>query len=249
MQLTEHIYLIGSGRDGFGLTHPSDCHVYVIDGGDEIGLIDAGAGVDIVPVLQRLGRTGLSPDRIRRLFITHAHADHAGGSAKLRRALSVGIIASREVATILRSGDEAAASVDVGKAQGTYEPQYRLEAASVDAEVADGDLIQVGKLRVEVVATPGHSTGHHSYLVESETRRDLFTGDALLFGGKIILQDTWDCDLRAYIQSLRRLGEYRFDGLFPGHFTFSASDGERHVQVALNALERGLIPPTLSSPF
>ncbi len=32
MQLTEHVYLVGSGSLGFDLTDPFDCHVYLIDG-------------------------------------------------------------------------------------------------------------------------------------------------------------------------------------------------------------------------
>ncbi len=245
MQLTDRVHLVGSGRHGFGLTHPSDCHVYVIDGGSEIALIDAGAGVDIQPLMRRLEATHLDLDRVRTLFITHAHADHAGGSAKLRSALNVAVATSTEVAQILRVGDETAASVDIGRAQGTYEPGYHLEATAVGTELGDGDRIQVGELVVEVVATPGHSVGHLSYLVHDTARTDLFTGDTLLFGGQIILQNTWDCDLRAHIDSLRKLAEHRYEGLFPGHLTFSVTDGERHLRLALDALDRGSIPRLL----
>jgi glyoxylase-like metal-dependent hydrolase (beta-lactamase superfamily II) len=95
------------------------------------------------------------------------------------------------------------------------------------------------------VATPGHAAGHLSFLVHAPDRTDLFTGDTLLFGGQIILQNTWDCDLRLHLDSLRRLGEHPFEGLFPGHLTFSVSDGERHLKTALAAIDRGAIPPTL----
>ena len=246
MQITDRIYLVGSGKYGFGFTHPSDCHVYVIDGETEIAFIDAGAGVDIAPLVGRLDGDRLERDRVRKLFVTHAHADHAGGSGKLRTELKVAVMASPEVAQILRSGDEKAASVDIGKAQGSYAPGYQFEPTPVDGELADGDRIQVGKLVVEVVATPGHSTGHLSYLVHDGTRTDLFTGDTLLFGGQIILQNTWDCDLRAHLDSLRRLAEHRYEGLFPGHLTFSVGDGERHLRSALEAHDRGSIPPTLA---
>ena len=45
MQLTERVYLVGSGASGFSLTHHSDCHIYLIDGGSESALIDAGTGL------------------------------------------------------------------------------------------------------------------------------------------------------------------------------------------------------------
>ncbi len=243
MQLTAYLHLVGSGRHGFSLTHPSDSHIFLLDGGTELALIEAGAGIDLPPLMERLERTGARLDRARKLFISHAHADHAGGSAKLRVALGLELVTSPEVADILRSGDEARAGVDIGKEQGSYDRSYRYEATPVDGELTDGERIQVGNLVVEVIRTPGHSAGHLSFLVHAGDRTDLFSGDALLFGGEIILQNTWDCDLTAQIESLRRLGEHRFDGFFPSHLAFSVTDGERHLRVALDALRRGAIPP------
>lgn len=245
MQLTERIHLIGSGRHGFGLTHPSDCHVYLVDGGTEAAIIDAGAGLGRDAVLARLDRSGVRRDRVRSLFVTHAHADHAGGAAGLRAALDLTIHASPEVAAILRAGDEAAASVTVGKAQGSYAPDYAYAATPVGGELHDGQRVVVGDLEVEVVATPGHATGHAAYLVHQPGRTDLFTGDTLLFGGVIILQDTWDCDVRAHVASLRRLATHPHDGFFPGHLAFSVTEGDRHVRAAIAALDRGALPPNL----
>jgi hydroxyacylglutathione hydrolase len=245
MRLTDRIHLVASGAQGFGLTHPSDCHAYLIDGGTGAALIDAGAGVDPEPLFTRVAATGTDLSSVGHLFITHAHADHAGGAAAVRDRLDLKVAASPEVAAILRAGDEALASVDVGKAQGTYAADYVYRATDVDVELRDGQRIRVGDLEVEAVATPGHSAGHVVYLVHAAGRSDLFTGDTLLFGGRIVLQDTWDCDLAAHLRTIRRLGELRFEGLFPGHRTISVSDGERHVQAALDALDRGVIPPTL----
>ena len=245
MQLTERIHLVASGAQGFGLTHPSDCHAYLIDGGSEAALIDAGAGVDPDQLFARISASGVDAGRVRDLFITHAHADHAGGAAAVRERLGSAVACSPEVAAILRSGDEARASVDVGKAQGSYAPEYVYRATDVETELADGQRVAIGDLELEIVATPGHSIGHVVFLVRGAGRTDLFTGDTLLFGGRIILQDTWDCDLLAHLRTIRRLGELDFDGLFPGHRTISISDGQRHVRAALDALDRGAIPPTL----
>lgn len=245
MQLTDRIHLVASGAYGFELTHPSDCHVYLIDGGAEAALIDAGAGLDVAGLTARIGASGVAPERVSRVFVTHAHADHAGGAGPLHETLGLEVCASPEVASILRAGDEVRASVDVGKAQGSYDPSYHYASTVVGRELRDGDRLPVGDLAVEVIETPGHATGHLSFLVHGAGRTDLFTGDTLLFGGEIILQDTWDCDLRTHLDSLRRLGEHRFDGLFPGHLTFSLARGRRHLDRALAAMDRGGIPPLL----
>jgi glyoxylase-like metal-dependent hydrolase (beta-lactamase superfamily II) len=110
---------------------------------------------------------------------------------------------------------------------------------------ADGARFRLGDVELEVVATPGHSTGHLAFLVHDGARSDLFTGDTLFFGGRIALQDIWDCDLRAHLDSLRRLGAHRHDGLFPGHLTFSVTDGGRHIQAAISAMDQGRIPRNL----
>ena len=41
-----------------------------------MALIDAGAGVDPDQLLARVAASGVAVDRVRQLFITHAHADH-----------------------------------------------------------------------------------------------------------------------------------------------------------------------------
>src|SRR5439155_4228807 len=198
-------------------TYHSNCHANLVDGGSEVALTDAGAGVWTGGIVKRIERTGLAPERVRKLFVTHSHADHAGGAGKLRASFSLDVHASSDVARILRAGDETAASVDVGKAQGTYDPDYRYEATPVARELRDGDRVQVGEVVVEAIATPGHSVGHMCYLVHDGARADLFTGDTLFFGGRIALQNTWDCDLRSHLDSLRRLADHPFDGLRPAH--------------------------------
>ena len=42
MKLTDDVYLVGGGDYGFNLTHRLDCHTYLIDGGGELALVDAG---------------------------------------------------------------------------------------------------------------------------------------------------------------------------------------------------------------
>jgi len=44
MRITDRVYLVGSGSSGFSLTFHSDSHVYLIDGGNQLALVDAGTG-------------------------------------------------------------------------------------------------------------------------------------------------------------------------------------------------------------
>jgi glyoxylase-like metal-dependent hydrolase (beta-lactamase superfamily II) len=243
MKLAERIHLVGSGSFGFDLTDPFDCHVYLLDGGDELALIDAGAGLGAEAILDNVRRDGLDPGRIQHLILTHAHGDHAGGAAKLRSLLREPVVYLSEArAEALRTADEEAVSLGDAKRAGIYPPDYRLEACAVDVELTDGDEIAVGDLTLRALETPGHADGHVSLLLEHDGRKSLFAGDVVFHGGKVLLQAIHDCRLDALIRSLRRLRDLEVDALFPGHLAFSLAGGQRHIERANEVLDRLLIP-------
>ena len=89
MKIADRIYLVGSGDLGLSMTDAFDCHVYLVDGGSEAALIDAGGGRDIAAILKIVEDDGIPLDRIRSLLLTHGHADHAAGELVLRVVLSL----------------------------------------------------------------------------------------------------------------------------------------------------------------
>lgn len=250
MKLAEGIHLVGSGSFGFDLTDAFDCHVYLLDGGKELALVDVGAGMGAEAIIENVRREGFDPGRIRHLILTHAHGDHAGGAARMRRLLDdPAVYLSRARADALRSGDEVAVSIDVAKQVGIYPSDYVLEPCDVDVELAEGDRIEVGSLEVEVLDTPGHADGHVSLLLDHEGRRTLFAGDVIFFGGKILLQAIHDCRLDEEIRSLRKLRGLGVDALLPGHLALSLGNGQRHVERANEVLDRLLVPEQMVSAW
>jgi hydroxyacylglutathione hydrolase len=250
MKLSERVHLVGSGSNGFDLTDAFDCHVYLIDGGDELALIDVGAGMGAEAIVENVRRDGLDPARIKHLVLTHGHGDHAGGTARMKRLLEEpAVYASGVIADSLRQGDEQAVSLDLGKQAGIYPTDYRLEPFDVDHELEEGATIDVGDVRLAVFDTPGHSDGHVSLLLEEGGRRLLFAGDVIFFGGKILLQNIHDCRLDAQVKSLRKLRELSVTALLPGHLTLSLKDGQRHIERANQVLDRLLIPEQMVSAW
>jgi glyoxylase-like metal-dependent hydrolase (beta-lactamase superfamily II) len=250
MRLSERVYLVGSGSNGFDLTDPFDCHVYLIDGGSELALIDVGAGMGAEGIIENVKRDGFDPARIRHLILTHGHGDHAGGAARMRSLLGgPAIYVSGVIAESLRLGDEKAMSIDVAKQAGIYPLDYHLAPFPVDHELEEGATVEIGKLQMTVFDTPGHSDGHVSLLMEADGRRTLFAGDVVFFGGKILLQNIHDCRLDALIRSLRKLRQLEVSALFPGHLTVSLRDGQRHIERANSVLDRLLIPEQMVSAW
>jgi glyoxylase-like metal-dependent hydrolase (beta-lactamase superfamily II) len=250
VRLSERVHLVGSGSFGFDLSDPFDCHVYLLDGGEELALVDVGAGMGAETILGNVRHAGFDPARIRHVVLTHAHGDHGGGAARMRSLLAEPTIyLSRAAAGFLREGDEQSVSLDVAKQAGIYPADYRLEPCAVDIELGDGDAVVVGDLTLHVIDTPGHCDGHVSLLLEHGGVRSLFAGDVVFFGGKILLQNIHDCRLDAQIRSLRRLRELAVDALLPGHLTLSLRNGQRHVERANEILDRLLIPEQMVSAF
>ncbi len=244
MQLSKSVYLVGSGAAGFSLTHPSDCHIYLVDGGGQAALIDAGAGLGKTAVLENIQSHGFSLEDIHYLFLTHLHADHAGGAAGLHGAIkNLDVLVSQKTAFALREGDEAAISLAAGKRGGYYEPEYHFEPCPVDLELVDGQAIQVGEVRIKAIETPGHCAGHMTFVMEDANRTYMFSGDNLFFGGKILLQPLPDCNLQEQIHSIEKLADLSIDVFLPGHGCISLQDGQRHINEALSWTGRCMIPP------
>jgi glyoxylase-like metal-dependent hydrolase (beta-lactamase superfamily II) len=139
MRLTNEVYLIGSGSLGFAMTDPLDCHIYAIDGGDEIAIIDAGLGRQTERLLDHLRADGLDPARVRSIILTHAHGDHAGGLARLRELTGARIAVPAEAAPWVEAADEA--KINLGSQAGRFYPlDYRWQPARSIA-LNDGDTI------------------------------------------------------------------------------------------------------------
>lgn len=246
MRLTEHVYLVGSGGPlGFGLSDDYDCHIYCIDGGTELALIDAGAGRDIGRVVERMQFDGLEPARLRHLLLTHGHTDHAGGAAAWHGRFGAEVAAAPETAAYLREANEEKISLAFAKRAGVYPEDYQFRACPVARELREGDTVRIGCLTLTALETPGHSSGHIAYLLDEGGQQILFAGDAIFHGGRIVLQNIWDCDLQAQLRTVGKLAALSIDALLPGHMALALSQGHRHIQQALAITQRLLVPPQL----
>jgi glyoxylase-like metal-dependent hydrolase (beta-lactamase superfamily II)/rhodanese-related sulfurtransferase len=119
-----------------------------------VGCAETCAAVLIDPEVSQIDRylALASRDGLRIRFVidTHTHADHFSATRQLAHRLGVPVVMHRAT-----------------------------PALRVDMHVDDGEMIVVGKLRLRVLHTPGH-TGDSMCLVAEDR---VFTGDTLLIGG------------------------------------------------------------------
>ena len=241
MKISSKIHVVASGDAGFSLTHPDDCTVYLVDGGTELALIDAGCGLDTAAILREIQWSGFALEQVSAIFLTHGHGDHAGGAMALREACHADVYAMEPAAAFIRNGDIQALSLAPAIEAGLYPQGYRFPCCPV-ASLAEGQCVNVGTLSFTAYQTEGHSAGHACYAVTLEGKNCAFVGDAITHGGKIALQAIWDCDLQAYFPSIQKISALCPDALFPGHGCFSLTRGMRQVQYALERIKKLKLP-------
>lgn len=236
--------MVGSGILGSHMTNMFDCSVYLLQGGAEYALIDAGGGLEPRRILANMKAAGAAMEQVKWLLLTHAHADHSAGARFFHDEYGLRVICPAEAAPWVESGDEEANSLNVARAAGVYPADFPCPSCPVARAVREGDTVQVGDVTLKVLDTPGHSRGHASYLFEEKGKAALFSGDVVFAGGRIVLQNTWDCSIQDYSASMAKLHALRINTLYPGHGPHLCEEAYRDIESA-HAIFRSLaIPPS-----
>ena len=99
---------------------------------------------------------------------------------------------------------------------------------SLDGDLHDGDVLQAGAVRLEVLHTPGHTPGSVSFALRGDAETTLLTGDTLFAGsiGRWDLGGTSMEDIVASIQT--KLMDFSdATTVVPGHGPFTTIGIER----------------------
>jgi glyoxylase-like metal-dependent hydrolase (beta-lactamase superfamily II) len=178
----------------------------------QAAVIDPGGDLDTILAAAR--EHGVT---ITRILLTHAHIDHAGGTAELARRLQVPIIGPHP-------GDKF--WIDGIAEQGRMFGFPPCETFAPDQWLDEGDRVRVGDVEFEVRHCPGHTPGH--VIFYSAADKLAFVGD-VLFQGSIGRTDFPGGDYATLIRAIREklftLGDdVRF---VPGHGPMSTFGEER----------------------
>lgn len=229
MKLTRGVHLCGSGA--FGLTPEGDCHCYVLDGGNELALIDCGLAVNPEAILFQMEKDGLDIGKLRYLLLTHVHPDHANGCSWLRDYRKLQVITGKFEAQVLEHG--LLETLGLQAENGKYQQFDKMVRSRADRIIGDNEIIRVGDLKITALITPGHTAGSVSYEVEIDGRKNLFTGDEVFYQGFVSVLTAPFSDFEHYYDGLKRLAGRGVEGLFPGHLMWTLQNGQRYIDKAL----------------
>lgn len=175
-----------------------NCYLLADESAGEAVLVDPGDDAsEIIAAVEASGCT------LRAIWITHAHVDHVGAVASVKRRFDAPLY--------LHPADRPlyARAVDQGLLYGLHiEP-----LPEPDRELAEGDVMQVGGLSFNVMHVPGHAPGHVAFVGHGV----VFGGDCL-FAGSVGRTDLPLSDARALEKSLERFSALPPETvLYPGH--------------------------------
>jgi len=184
----------------------------VWDASGRAALIDPGG--EAGRLLAEVAARGLTLEKI---LLTHGHLDHVGAAAELRDALGIPIVGPQR---------EEQFWLDILPQQAELFGFPPALAFTPDQWLENGDRVEVGSIRFEVLHCPGHTPGHVVFY--QPAARLAFVGD-VLFKGSIGRTDFPRGDHAALLAAIREklfpLGDdVRF---VPGHGAMSTFGHER----------------------
>ncbi len=182
-QITKGLYEAGL-TDPWGMSY----NAYLINTGEKVVLIDTGTGGKLPDspffagtglALANLRAAGYQAEMIDEIYITHLGPDHVGAlTTGNRRTFPNAILrAARNEVAVFMKPDAAKANPKDWRIpfwRDLFQPY--IDAGKFQPFDKDGPLAK----GIRAVATPGHTPGHTSYLVESKGQKLLVLGDLVL---------------------------------------------------------------------
>jgi glyoxylase-like metal-dependent hydrolase (beta-lactamase superfamily II) len=184
-------------------------------------LIDVGTGASLAQLEKRLGAF-LEGNRLARLVLTHMHFDHTGGAARIVADTGAEAFAHPPDSIALAEGDG-----DMTCSGWLGERQMPMKVCPLK----EGDILECGGMRLEVLHTPGHTSG--SICLFDRRSGVLFSGDTVFANGGVGRWDLPTGDHRRLVESLERLSALKVASLYPGHGPWYEEDGSSHIRMGL----------------
>lgn len=201
-----------------------NCYVVADPDGEATAIVDPGSEGDrIIAEVERMGR---NPEAI---WITHAHVDHIGAIAAVKRRWDVPVYLHPLDKPLYRVG---------GRQAQLYGVPYE-EPPNADREFADGETLRLGGLELSVMHVPGHAPGH----VMIHGHGNAITGDCLFAGsiGRTDLPFSNPAHLEASLKRIVALPPETV--VHPGHGEITTIGEERVSNPFINGTAR-IVRPT-----
>jgi len=186
------------------------CNIYLVFDKNEWILIDVGYDETIEDYIDVIRKLDFPLANCKTLVATHADVDHIQALAKAKQILSTTITSHPLAVEPLEKGDKLHTFAEIA----AQDIHLEMPPVKIEHQVNDGDILEVGDLKLEVWHTPGHTDSQLSFRMGDL----LFSGDNIYRDGCVGAIDAHHgSDIPDFIKSLKRIRESDVKWLLPSH--------------------------------
>jgi metallo-beta-lactamase class B len=203
-RLVGNVYYVG--------TYDLACYLITTPAGHI--LINTGLGESATMIQAHVEKLGFKFTDIKILMATHAHYDHVGAMAAVKKMTGAKLLINERDAPVMRDGGNS--DYAFGGKGSTFEP------VEVDGTLGKQDTVRLGGMDIVVVNHPGHTKGASSFLLN--VKDDSATYRVLIANMPTVLQETnlsgmptYPDVAKDYAYTIDQLKNIQFDLWFSSH--------------------------------
>lgn len=187
------------------------CCVYLVFDGTDWALIDIGFEDTVEEIIEIIRQLDFPLANCRYLIATHADVDHIQGLKRASEMLpSATTVSHPEAAELLAKGDRIATYAEIS----AQDISMDMPKISIQQTIDEGDVLEIGGVKLEVWHTPGHTNNQLSFRYGEL----LFSGDNIYRDGCVGNIDAHHgSDIPSFIKSLTRIKDSDVKWLLPAH--------------------------------
>jgi glyoxylase-like metal-dependent hydrolase (beta-lactamase superfamily II) len=250
ISVTDDIFLISPPDHMW----PNSANVYVITDDSGFSMIDVGCGKvgSLERLMDALSRLDLTFSDLHTLVLSHAHPDHMGAAGSLLDKCNPDVLIHKDDVEQARDPRRLNITFDIEFAQKNYgdirDGDFKISdvlrffvdfgcpMSSVEPKraIGEGDSVELGRHKFEVIHTPGHSPGHIS--LYNEATGILYGGD--LVGEVVAWYTPTSGGVTGYLESLKKMEEKKPKLILPSHGGVIKKPQEKIAEVRDRLLQR-----------
>lgn len=206
----------------------SDVTSYLITTPNGHILLDSGFAETVPQIEANVAKLGFKLSDIKMLLISHAHIDHAGGIAELKKKTGAELAVLDKEAGLLERG---------GKGDFAWGDQYAFPPVKADRILHDRETVSLGGSVLTVLWTPGHTQGNATWTMkvkEQDREYDVvFMGSVSFPGYRLTKNEKYPAIAEDFVKTFAILKSLPCDVFLSQHgFFFSMKE-------KIEAMKRG----------
>jgi metallo-beta-lactamase class B len=206
-RIVDNLYYVGNAW----------CSSHLIDTGEGLILLDTPCASGLSGLINNIWELGFCLNDLQYIIVSHAHTDHFGAVRALVHMTQAKTFLSAVDAQDMRENSERMEAMNAGNG-------YYNECFSPDIELKDGDMVELGNVRIHCVLTPGHTIGtmSHFWTMEhegKEIRIGIYGGAGFISLSKAALEkNKQPLSLQtAFLESIDKVWDKKVDLMLGNH--------------------------------